>query len=108
MFRDKLSQVPPVPKDYNITTSFLRIVSPPPVVMVYNELTGGEGAYGSPSKGPAYLARAFCLFGFMPVVFPGCPVTLVRILGQAHSGHEKKAHHSYSPSLLSSFTFILP
>jgi hypothetical protein len=106
MFREKLSQVPPVPKDYNVTTSPLRIASPPPVVMVYNKLTGGEGACVSPSKHPGNLAPALCLFGLMSV--PGSPVTPVRILGQAHAGHEKKAHHSYSLSLLSSVTLILP
>jgi hypothetical protein len=44
-FREKLSQVPPVPEDYNVTPSLLRIASPPPVATVYNKLTGGGGGW---------------------------------------------------------------
>jgi hypothetical protein len=39
-FRGKLSQVPPVTKDYNVTLPPLRITSPPHDATVYNKLTG--------------------------------------------------------------------
>jgi hypothetical protein len=47
-FREKLSQVPPVPEYYNVKPHPpLRNVSPPRVSTVYNKLTGGAGV--SPS-----------------------------------------------------------
>jgi hypothetical protein len=40
-FREKLTQVSPVPEDYNITTPPPRNAFPPRVATVYNKLTGG-------------------------------------------------------------------
>jgi hypothetical protein len=70
-FREKLSQVPPVPEDYNITSSPPRITSPPCVATVYNKLIGGGGVDVSPSELPAYLAPALCMFYLLSVVFSG-------------------------------------
>jgi hypothetical protein len=42
-FKEKLSQVPPVPEDYNVMPSPPKIISPPCVATVYNKLTGGGG-----------------------------------------------------------------
>jgi hypothetical protein len=43
MLEEKLSQVPPVPEDYSVIPSPLRIASPLRVPTVYNKLTGGGG-----------------------------------------------------------------
>jgi hypothetical protein len=40
-FREKWSQVPPVPVDYNVMPPPLRTASPPHIATVYNKLTGG-------------------------------------------------------------------
>jgi hypothetical protein len=54
-----------------------------------------EGAGVSPSKHPAYLAPALCLFVLLSVVFFGisCHPQL-RFLGQACAGHEIKAQRT--------------
>jgi hypothetical protein len=44
-FREKLSQVPPVPEDCNVMPLSPRIASPPLVATVYNKLTGGGGGW---------------------------------------------------------------
>jgi hypothetical protein len=76
MFREKLSQLSPVPEDYNVT--------PPPPKMplllvlrlyIINSLEVEEAGV-SPSKRPACLAPALCMFGLLSVVFSGtfcCP-----------------------------------
>jgi hypothetical protein len=49
-FGDKLSQVPPVPKDQGVMPPPRRNASPPHVATVYNKHTGGGGAGVSPSN----------------------------------------------------------
>jgi hypothetical protein len=86
MFRDKQSQVPPVPKNYNVTLCPPRTAAPPHFVTVYSKLDGGGGGCGvSPSEHPAYLAPALCMFGLLSVVFFASPVPPVRFPGQAHA-----------------------
>jgi hypothetical protein len=45
MFKEKLSQVSPIPEDYSVTPPPLRIASPPCVAAVYNKLPGGGGGW---------------------------------------------------------------
>jgi hypothetical protein len=71
-FREKLSQVPPVPEDYNVT---LREMPLHLVLLLYiiNSLeVRGIGVYSS--EHPAYLAPALCMFGLLSVVFSASPV----------------------------------
>jgi hypothetical protein len=42
-FREKLSQVPPVPEDYNVTLPSPRTTSPSCFAIVYNKLAGDGG-----------------------------------------------------------------
>jgi hypothetical protein len=86
-FREKLSQVSPVPKDYNVTPPPLRNASLPRVATVYNKRTGGGGVLVCPSEHTAYLAPALCVFCLLSVVLSASPATL-RFLGQACAGHE--------------------
>jgi hypothetical protein len=58
MFREKQSQVPLVPENYNITPPLLRTAAPPHFVIVYNKVFAGGGFCVSPSKAPVYLAQA--------------------------------------------------
>jgi hypothetical protein len=94
-FREKLSQVSPVPDDYNV-------MPPPPitspyllplfiiygVATVYNKLTGGEGcwcvsikALSLPGPSFAHVWSSVCLFWHL--------LSPLRFLGQAHVGHER-------------------
>jgi hypothetical protein len=45
MFREKLSQVPPLPNDYNVMAPPPRTAPPPHFATVYNKLTGGGGGW---------------------------------------------------------------
>jgi hypothetical protein len=76
--------------------------SPPCVATVANKLTGGGGAGLSPSKHPAYLAPALCMFGLLSIVFFSISCHLqLRFLGQARVGHETFFFFSSSFSSLS-------
>jgi hypothetical protein len=64
-FREKLSQVSPVPKKCLSAR----------VVTVYNKCTGGGGTGVSPAEHPAY-CPALCMFGLLSVVLSASPVAL--------------------------------
>jgi hypothetical protein len=68
-FRERLSQVPPVPKNYNVMPLPqelpLHLILP---LYIINSLEV-EVAGVSPSECPAYLASALCMFGLLSVVF---------------------------------------
>jgi hypothetical protein len=69
VFREKLSQVPPVPKYCNVMPPPLRIISLPHVVTLYNKLTGGEGGWcvsinTQPTWPQIYSCLIFCLLSF--------------------------------------------
>jgi hypothetical protein len=89
-FREKLSQVSPVPKDYNVTPPPPRITSPPQVATVYNKLTGGGGGWcvSIPMHSlpdPSFmhvLSSACCLFRHLPWPPTG-------FLGQPRPAHER-------------------
>jgi hypothetical protein len=68
-FREKLSQAPPVPEEYNVTPPTPKITSPPLVAAVYNKLTGSGGGWCVSIECPAYLAPALCIFCLLSVVF---------------------------------------
>jgi hypothetical protein len=71
-FRE-MSQVYPVPKNYNATPPPQRTAAPPHVVTVYNKLT----------------APALRMFHLQSVVFSGISHhPQLRFIGQAHAGHE--------------------
>jgi hypothetical protein len=87
-FREKLSQVSPVPKDYSVTPPPPRKASPPPAVTVYikNSLEV-EGVCVSPSESPPtwrylYVCLVFCC------LFQHFPLPPVRCLGQASAAHK--------------------
>jgi hypothetical protein len=88
MFREKQSQVLPVPVNYSVMPSPLRTTAPPRFATVYNKPTGGGGGCCvSPSEHPAYLAPALYMFSLLSVLSIS-PVTPVRFLEQAHVGCE--------------------
>jgi hypothetical protein len=60
MFREKLSQVPPVPDNYNVMLLPLRITFPPSVVTVYNKLTGAGGCWRVSIQVPSLPGPALC------------------------------------------------
>jgi hypothetical protein len=69
MIREKQSQIPPVPKNYNVTPSPLRTAAPPHFATVYNKLSGGgRGCFVSPSEHPAHLVPALCMFCLLSFV----------------------------------------
>jgi hypothetical protein len=87
MFREKLSQVLPVPEDHGFMPPPPRNASPPCVATVYNKLTGGGGCWWSPSEHTAYLAPALCMFGLLPVcVFWHLPLPPVKVSRTSRSG----------------------
>jgi hypothetical protein len=76
MLREKQSQVPPPPKNYNVKPPPLRTVAPPHFATVYNKLTrDGGGCCVSPSECPSYLAPALCMFRLLLFVLSASPVT---------------------------------
>jgi hypothetical protein len=76
MFREKLSQVPPVPEDYNVMPPPPRITSPPRVATVYNKLAGGGGGWWVSFPAPSLPSPALCMFGLLSVVFSTSPIAL--------------------------------
>jgi hypothetical protein len=74
-FREKWSQVPPVPEDYNVTappTPHPREMPLHLLLLLYIiKALEVEGASLSPSEHPAYLPPALCMFGLLSVVFFG-------------------------------------
>jgi hypothetical protein len=91
-FREKLSQVSPIPEDYNVTPPPPRIASPPRVTTVYNKRTGGGGCWcvsirAHSLSGPSFMhvwSSVCCLF----LHLPSPPV---RFIGQLHAVHEMEA-----------------
>jgi hypothetical protein len=59
MFGEKLSQVPPVPKDHGVTTPPPRNASLPCVATVYNKLTGGGGCWCVSIRAPSLPGPSF-------------------------------------------------
>jgi hypothetical protein len=88
MFREKMSQVPPVPEDYNVMPLTPRNASPPRVATVYNKLTGGGGYWCVSIQAPS-LPCPGCMHVLSSVCCPfsASPVAL-RFLGQARVVHE--------------------
>jgi hypothetical protein len=87
--REKLSQVPPIPEDNNVTPPLPKNAPPPCVATVYNKLTGGRGVGVSLSEHPVYLAPAlacfvFCLLSFLHLLSPP-----VRFLEQTLEGRKR-------------------
>jgi hypothetical protein len=90
-FREKLSQVPPVPKDYNVTSPPLRIASLSLVVTVHNKLAGGGGGWWVSIRtlslpGPSFMhvwSSVCCLFWHLPL-------PPVRFTGQARVAQHTK------------------
>jgi hypothetical protein len=94
-FREKLSQVPPVPEDYNVTPPPLRIISPPCVATVYNKLTGGEGGWCVSIRAHSLPGPSFVhVWSFVCLSFLASPIApQLRFLGQACGGFEKNGYN---------------
>jgi hypothetical protein len=76
-FGEKLSHVPPVPKDHDVTPPPLRNASPPHVAMVYNKRTGGGGVLVCLHLSTkTYLAPALCMFCLLSDVLSTSPIGL--------------------------------
>jgi hypothetical protein len=89
MFREKLSQVSPVPQDYNITPPSLRTAAPLQFATVYKnslEMEGPGVSIRAPSlPGPSFMhvwSSVCCLFQHLPL-------PQLRFLGQAHVACKK-------------------
>jgi hypothetical protein len=96
MFRDKLSQIPPVPKDYNVTSPPPRNASPTRVATIYNKLTGGGGGWCVSIQAPSLPGPSFMhVWSSVCCLFLHLPSLLVRFIGQACVGCETihKSHH---------------
>jgi hypothetical protein len=106
-FREKLSQVSPDPKDYNVTPPPARIASPPPVTTVYNKFTEGEGGWcvsiqSLSLPGPSFMhawSSVCCLFMHLPS-------PPVRFIGQTCAGHETFANRFQDINSVNTFTNI--
>jgi hypothetical protein len=89
MFREKLSQVPPVPEDYSAMPPPLRIASPPRVVTIYNKLTGGGGSWCVFIRVPSLPGPSFVHIWPHLLSFPASQSSPVRLLGQVYAAHKK-------------------
>jgi hypothetical protein len=102
-FREKLSQVPPFPKDYNVMPPPLRNASPSHVATIYNKLTGGGGGWCVSTQTPSLPGSSFmhvwpfvcCLFQHLLSPQLGFQDKL--------TWHVRLYHLSHSVSLLISF-----
>jgi hypothetical protein len=74
MFREKLSQVPPAPKDYNITSPLPKIS--PYVEFYIINLLEVEGTGVSPSEHPPTWPQFYACLVFCLLSFPESPITL--------------------------------
>jgi hypothetical protein len=92
-FRAKLSQVSLVAKGYSVMPLPQELPLHLLLPLYIINLLEVEGAGVSPSKHPAYLAPALCMFCLLFVVFSASPITPIRFIGQACVVHKTTALH---------------
>jgi hypothetical protein len=90
MFRAKLSQVPPIPENYNAMPPPLRTASPPCVATVYNKHTGGWGGWCVSIWVPSLPGLSFmCVWSSVCCLFWPLPSPPVKVYRTSSCGAQK-------------------